>query len=48
MICYVLPRKATRREFLREILYKNIALIAIQHSKMHFVDTFGDFLHTVE
>ena len=23
----------TRREFLREILYKNIAIIAIQHSK---------------
>ena len=35
--------KSTRREFLREILYKNIAIIAIQHSKMHFVDTFGDF-----
>ena len=38
----------TRREFLREILYKNIAIIAIQHSKMYFVDTFGDFSHTVE
>ena len=37
-----------RREFLREILYKNIAIIAIQHSKIHFVDTFGDFSHTVE
>ena len=29
----------TRREFLRENLYKNIAIIAI----MYFVDTFGDF-----
>ena len=38
----------TRREFLREIFYKNIAIIAIQHSKMYFVDTFGDFSHTVE
>ena len=38
----------TRREFLREILYKNIAIIAIQHSKMYVVDTFGDFSHTVE
>ena len=38
----------TRREFLREIIYKNIAIIAIQHIKMHFVDTFGDFSHTVE
>ena len=38
----------TRREFLREILYKNIAIIAIQHSKMYFVDTFDDFSHTVE
>ena len=36
-----------RREFLTEILYKNIAIIAIQHSKMHFVDTFGDSSHTV-
>ena len=31
-----------------EILYKNIAIIAIQHSKMYFVDTFGDFSHTIE
>ena len=38
----------TQREFLREILYKNIAIIAIQHSKINFVDTFGDFSHTVE
>ena len=36
----------TRREFLREILYKNIAIIAIQHSNMYFVDTSGDFSHT--
>ena len=28
----------TRREFFKEILYKNIVIIAIQHSKMHFVD----------
>ena len=39
---------STRREFLREILYKNIAIIAIQHSKIYFADSFGDFLHTVE
>ena len=38
----------TRREFLREILYKNIAIIAIQRSKIYFVDTFGDFSHNVE
>ena len=38
----------TRREFLREILYKNKAIIAMQHSKMYFVDNFGDFSHTVE
>ena len=38
----------TRREFLRKILYKNIAILAIQHSKMYFVNTFGDFSHTVE
>ena len=36
-----------RREFLREILYKNIAIIAIQHSNMYFVDTSGDFSYTV-
>ena len=46
---FVCPKEnCTRREFLREILYKNIAIIAIQHSKMYFVDTFGDFSHTVE
>ena len=33
----------TRREFLREILYKNMAIIAI----MNFVDTSGDFSHTI-
>ena len=37
-----------RREFLRKILYKNIAMIAIQHIKMYFDDTFGDLSHTVE
>ena len=37
-----------RKEFLREILYKNIAIIAYQHSKMYFVETFGDFSHAVE
>ena len=37
-----------RREFFKEILYENIAITAIQHSKMHFIDTFGDFSHTVE
>ena len=39
---------ATRKEFLKKILYNNIAIIAIQHSKTYFVDTFGDFSHTVE
>ena len=38
----------TRREFLKEILYKNIAIIAVQHSKIYLVDTFGDFSHIVE
>ena len=37
-----------RKEFLREILYNNIAIIAIEHSKIYIVDTFGDFSHTVE
>ena len=39
--------KSTRREYLREILYNNIAIIAIQHSKKFF-QTFGDFSHAVE
>ena len=39
---------STRREFLREILYNNIAIIAIQHSKINFIDTLGDISHTVE
>ena len=38
----------TRREFLRKILYNNIAIIAIQHNKIYFLDPFGDFSHTVE
>ena len=38
----------TRKEFLKEILYNSIAIIAIQHSNIYFVDTFGDFSHTVE
>ena len=38
----------TRREFFREILYNNIAIIAIEYSKMYSGDTFGDFFHTVE
>ena len=38
----------TGREFLREILYKNIAIIAIQNSKMYFIDIFGDFPYTVK
>ena len=33
----------TRKEFLREILYNNIAIIAIQNSKTNFLDTFSDF-----
>ena len=37
-----------RREFLTEILYKSIAIIAIQHIKIYFVDTFGDFSNPVE
>ena len=36
----------TRREFFREV--NNIAIISIQHSKIYFVETFGDFSHTVE
>ena len=43
VICYI-----SRREFLRDILYNNIAIIAIQRSKINFVDNFGDFSHTVE
>ena len=39
---------SARREFLREIHYNNTAKIAIQHSKIYFVDTFGDFFNTVE
>ena len=39
--------RSTRRGFLREILYKSIAIIAIQHNNMYFVDTSGDFSHTV-
>ena len=38
----------TWREFLREILYNNIAIITIQHSKLYFFNTFGDFSYTVE
>ena len=38
----------TRWEFFREILYKNIAIIAVEHSKIYLVDPFGDFSHTVE
>ena len=47
-IIRTLSVEPTRREFLREILYNNIAIIAIQHSKINFFDTFGDFSHTVE
>ena len=39
---------STRREFFREILYNNIAIIAIQHSKIYFGDTIGDFSHNVD
>ena len=51
MFALCIRRHFTRRECLREILreiYKNIAIIAIQHSKMYFVDTFGNFSHTVQ
>ena len=40
--------RSARREFFTEILYNNIAIIAIQHSKINFVDTFGNFSHTLE
>ena len=40
--------KLNSENFFKEILYNNIARIAIQHSKMYFVATFGDFSHTVE
>ena len=33
----------TRREFLREILYKNIAIIAIQHGKFIFLTSLAIF-----
>ena len=38
------------QQYYTERIFKknNIALIAIQHSKIYFVDTFGDFSHTVE
>ena len=36
----VVEKEPTRREFLREILYNNIAIIAIQHSKIYL-----DFRH---
>ena len=41
-------KDCTRREFFREIPYNNIAIIAIQHSKIKFIHTFGDFSHNVE
>ena len=40
--------QCTQREFLREIPYNNITIIAIQRSKIYFFDTFGGFSHTVE
>ena len=33
---------------MKEIFDYNIAIIAIQHSKIYFVDTFGDFSYTVQ
>ena len=41
-------KRDARRDFFREILHKNIAIIAIQQSKIYLVDIFGDFSHTVE
>ena len=38
-----LPCMSTRRELLREILYKNIALIAIQHGKFILLTTLAIF-----
>ena len=39
---------SSRLSIIIEILYNNIAIVAIQHSKTYFVDSFGDFSHTVE
>ena len=39
---------ATQREFGKQILYKNIRIIAIQHSKIDFEGTFGDFSCSVK
>ena len=36
-------KQTAQTEFLREILHNNIAIIAIQHSKIDIVDSFGDF-----
>ena len=43
-----LQLQGARREFFREILYNNMAIIAIEHSKIYFVNTFSDFFHSVE
>ena len=48
LITCVFHLQSAGREFCREILYNNIAIIAIQHSEINFIDTFGDFSHTVE
>ena len=40
------PRNTER--IFRVFLYDNIAIIAIQHRKIYFVDTLGDFPHTIE
>ena len=52
ILSYALKEKciaySARREFLRDILYNNIAIIAIHHSKIYFLDPFGNFSHTVE
>ena len=44
---YIRESCSIRREFLREILYNNIAIIAIQHSKVHFVDNVAKFAISV-
>ena len=40
---YIIELYNTRREFLRGILYNNIAIIAIQHGKIYFLTTLAIF-----
>ena len=44
ILSFYFPRLCTtRREFSREILYKNIAIIAIQHSKIYLLTPLAIF-----